>query len=140
LYAEKVTICCIKGYKVQEEKQYNTNKKHYNFFITECKRYQKVLSLYDWQIYYSHMKNESNLAWCNANEDGANATISLNTDWSYTEPTNEELSRCAFHEVCELLLWKLDEMARIGCSPKRCNEERHAIIRRLENTVWKTLK
>lgn len=120
-----------------EDKKYITNVKHFNFFVSECKRFQRILSLMDWVLHYAHIKGGELLAWCNAEETAGAATIFLNTEWIDNKPTKEELSRFAFHEVCEVLLWKLDEMAGVGCSRNRCNQERHAIIRRLENTVWR---
>jgi hypothetical protein len=116
---------------------YKTKDRDFRFFVKECKRFQKELGLLAWQIYYEHAKNRENcLAWATAKEATASATICLNVNWQTLQPTEFELSRSAFHEMCELLTWKLDEMARVGCSGDRCNTERHVIIMTLENTLF----
>lgn len=115
---------------------YKTKDRDFRFFVKECKRFQKDLGLLAWNVFYDHAKNSQNvLAWTNADETGSTATICLNVNWGTLRPNDEALSMCAFHEMCEVLFWKLDEMARVGCSQDGCNAERHAIIRTLENVL-----
>jgi hypothetical protein len=122
--------------------EYKTKDRDYRYFVRECEYYQKELGLLNWKIYYDHIlngKNKDSLAWTNGDNGGMVATIVLAVEWKYTKPTEYQLSRVAFHEMCELLTWKIDEMARIGCSAERCNEERHGIIMTLENILFPVL-
>ena len=117
---------------------FKTKDRDFQFYIKESAYFQKELGLLGWNIYYDHVKKEGekSLAWTNCDEAGMVGTICLNVDWNLTKPTEDELSIVAFHEMCEVLFWKLGEQAEKGVSRELCNTERHAIIRTLENTLW----
>ena len=69
------------------------------------------------------------------------ARIYLSDEWD-EKPCVEELKRCAFHEVCELLLADYAILAenRYGVEENAMESAKHAIIRRLENYTYGSVK
>ena len=72
------------------------------------------------------------------NIEGKIATIFYNEDWIKTA-SKEEIRKTAFHELRELCLYELGQMAKESYSRKKVNTLIHEIIRRDENTIYKLL-
>jgi len=64
--------------------------------------------------------------------------MGLSKDWTDALPlNNKEIRRCAFHEVCELLLGNLRDIAGSRFILEReIDEQVHIIIRTLENVIF----
>ena len=118
-------------------KDYRTTEQDFKYFKQCALRWQAILSLGGWEIFFNHVENENNyLAWIDSNTPGRCATIGLNKNWHSTEVSKRQLSMSAFHEICELLLERLDDMARHSFSDEIVNEARHEIIRVMEKVIW----
>ena len=115
--------------------------KHFTIFKTECQKWIEIFGLKNWQINYVHKKLENARARTRFNCVGGIATIFLNTNWSeeasYEFDVND-VRRSAFHEICELLLGRLNDMVvqRYALHEADTEEEIHRIIRILENVLW----
>lgn len=113
--------------------------KHFDLFVKECEKWQQRLSLLDWEIMYEHQACEGpNRGEAFFSTYSRCATIRLNTKWN-RKVTGYNICKCAFHEMCELLLGELND---IGTN-KRAHTlddvvtEVHRVIRVLENTLFK---
>ena len=122
-----------------------TTKKHFEIFKIETKKWIQNFGLTDWNVYYSHDKLNGLKAQCKYNLVGRVATLLLSTE--YTDDNIEcnlrqDIKIAAFHEVCELLLGPLESMVdqRYALGADDVEEERHRIIRRLENFVFTIYK
>ncbi|KKM57112.1 hypothetical protein LCGC14_1550870 [marine sediment metagenome] len=121
-----------------------TTRKHFDLFKIEVKKWIQNFGLTDWNVYYSHIKLNLK-AQCKYDLVGRVATLSLSTE--YIDDTIEynieqDIKMSAFHEVCELLLGPLESMVdqRYALGIDDVEEERHRIIRRLENFVFTIYK
>ncbi len=123
-----------------KESRIKTTKKHFDLFKIETKKWIQNFGLTDWNINYSHVKLKAR-AQCGYNLVGRVVTFSLSTE--YIDDTIEynleqDIKISAFHEVCELLLGPLESMVdqRYALGVDDVEEERHRIIRRMENYVF----
>ena len=110
-------------------------------FKKEAQKWLDYFGMKDWSIYYAQEKLDGIRAQCSFNCVGGVATLILNTSWDEKDDsfvTNKIVKRTAFHEVCELLLGRLNNMAsqRFNLDEMSVEEEIHRIIRILENSVW----
>jgi len=117
---------------------YKASKKELEVFKTEAKKWIRVFGLVDWEIVYGYDEANDCRASCTADKESMIALIYLSRDWNTYKPKLSEIRKMAFHEVCELLLAKF----RLGAEDRYTTEdeletERHAIIRVLENTIYR---
>ena len=115
--------------------EFEVTKKDLEFFIKHARYWQKRLALSGWNIYYAQDGSTGFEACMTADSPSRTATILLADSWS-VEVTKKELAMAAFHEIAELLLHRLDEMARYSVSDTCVNEPRHEIIRILEAEIF----
>lgn len=113
-------------------KGYKTTSKDFDIFKKEGLKWQNYFGLKEWSISYVHIKLEGVFGECSAIIPGKVCCIRLNTQPG--EPFN--VRKTAFHEICELLLWELSDMAHAAYSKNMAEASTHDIIRRLENTVF----
>jgi len=115
-----------------------TTKTHFDIFKRECRYWIRRFGLGDWCVEFFHEQWEGeNMAGCAANLSGAVASLCLYRDWKDIAVTNSEIKRIAFHEVCELLVVRLEILAGARFVTKNeIIEARHGIIRRLENAFY----
>lgn len=117
-----------------------TTKKDFEIFRKEVQKWVGHFGLFEWKVILCHENNErlgECLAWCVGNYTGRVGTIGLSVDWKDNEVDARRVKKCAFHEVCELMLYPLYVQAQDRAWDKDLWEaESHAVIRRLENTVW----
>lgn len=117
---------------------YTTTKEHFKIFKKECAKWIEFFGLKDWEVRYIHEKDYENLASISFNVSNGNVVFSLSIHWGTLKPTIHELKITAFHEVVELLLARLRALARARyVTPEEIIEANHAIIRRMENSVFK---
>ena len=111
-------------------------------FEEEVNFWVKRFGLFSWdlEIYMATADECPDLgkSWaiCRAKQHDRTADIVLNAEWE-SAPTEKQVRRTAFHEVCELLLFRLyflafDPKASVG----DWEEENHCVIRIMENAVW----
>lgn len=115
-----------------------TSKSHFKLFKKEVQRWVKRLGLTGWHLEYTHDQDlfDSSPALVQISVVDRIATFHLNEEWEI--PVTEALvKKAAFHEVCELLLARFDFLATSRfCMKEEVDEERHAVIRILENMMF----
>lgn len=124
-------------------KSYKTTKKHFKLFKRECRYWLDRFDLGSWEAHFVHGESDhpdtnNSRAWFYTNWTGRLFTIGLSSKWNL-DIKKKGLSKCAFHEVCEILLGRLHINSDIDACPtqKDDNDEvTHAIIRRLEKAIW----
>lgn len=120
-----------------------TTKQQFKVFKDECKKWIERFGLKGWRVEYCHEETDSNdRANITYYTSGRSAVINLSAVWGKNRTasiSDSIIKQAAFHEVCELLLARLEMMAKeeIGNSKYAIEEEVHNLIRILENTVWK---
>jgi len=114
---------------------YKTTKKDFQEFKKECEYWIKYFRISGWEIHFIHSSDPDGRACCFWDEPGRISTISLNLSWSMT-PVKNEIKRTAFHEVCELLLARLQNQAMEIKAKLYVSETAHEIIRVLENSIF----
>lgn len=116
----------------------------YPLFEQEAKYWIDYFGLKQWEVIFTNLEDRENRATIGWKVVGRIAKINLATDWEEgTEiVTPETVKKAAFHEICELLLSRLGMMAegRICNNKDNTTEETHAIIRTIENTIFKARK
>jgi hypothetical protein len=122
----------------------NTTDRHFQIFQKEAKRWIDKFGMQGWDIRFVHQDLAGDLnaaAFFEAGEDITNriATIGLARSDFKRKLTAEYIKLCAFHEVCELLLHRFQYLAKARyCQEEDIDEERHNLIRIMENCVFKT--
>ena len=121
-----------------KQKVYKTTKRHFKVFCDEARKFMDMFGLAGWEVYFEHKKYLSNaVAVCVSNQQGRTCTMSLSTEWVELKPTDAEVRKAAFHEVCELLLSRLTGFAKDRfVRESQIDEESHNIIRTLERVLW----
>jgi hypothetical protein len=117
---------------------FKTTKKHFRVFKSECAYWIRTFGLIDWEVYYFHENNSDNdRAWLTQKVVGRVCGLFLGKNWGSIKPTKRLVRLAAFHEVCELLLTRLDIEAKFRFALEdNVNEARHAVIRVLEKVIW----
>lgn len=118
-----------------------TTKKHFDLFVKEAKKWIDFWGLTDWRIYFYHEDWSDAYgdakAWYSWDIAGHVGSLCLNTSWK-CDLCENEVRKTAFHEVCHILLGRLDVLAtRRYLREGELEEEVHAIIRRIENCIFK---
>ncbi len=121
-----------------KEKVYKTTKRHFKLFCDEARKFIDIFGLAGWEVYFEHKKYISDaLALCVTDQQGRTCTIALSTEWVELKPTDLEVRKAAFHEVCELLLSRLNTFAKDRfVRESQIDEESHSIIRTFERAFW----
>lgn len=116
-----------------------TTKAHFRLFQKQCEMWLDTFGLKAWEPYYLHESlsdiGEAVEAIAIYEATARNVTFYLNTDWN-SEINDQAITRAAFHEVCELLLGKLNDLAK-GRYVREddIDEASHGVIRTLENVM-----
>ena len=117
-----------------------TTKKDFELFCSECDKWVQHFRLADYYIYYTHEDCESldfPKAYWMGDIENRSVTIGLAIDFKDVKPTKNLIKKMAFHEVFHIILGRLDTLARSRYLMEReLDEEREAIIRRMENTFF----
>lgn len=120
----------------KEAKKNKTTKADLEYFESECRRWLDFFGMKGWAVSYEHNADEECKAQAGWSISGRMARFFLAEDWGSDQITRVELSRCAFHEVCELLFAELSDMAKSWVCDQEVFRATHSIIRTLENVVW----
>ena len=116
-----------------------TTKENFTYFIKECEHWIEKFHLREWEFRFRHKDHKNSLAWYKYGWEGRLVTIGLSIKWDEIETTKYNLSKSAFHEVCEILLANLESTARLDICPSQEQEltaSKHSIIRRMEWAIW----
>jgi (p)ppGpp synthase/HD superfamily hydrolase len=118
-----------------------TSKAHFRMFDKQVSKWLVVFNLSSqWKVFVTHVELIGrSMAETECDYPGKVATIFLNKVWEDTEVTERELDETAFHEVLEIVLDKLDSMAKISCQRDKVDEARHDIIQMLTCTIFDPL-
>ena len=128
---------------IESMENHKLTKEHFEKFKKFFGHWIDVFGLKDWEIAYFFKKTEDeDLDDARASvqfDNGARIVVCcLSKNWFGSEPTDHNLARCAYHEVLELLLGKLNEMLRSKCTDNDITEEIHRIIRIFENVHFES--
>lgn len=115
---------------------YKTTKKDFAEFKKEAEYWIEYFGLKNWQVTFSHKIMNDARADCVVDMSGRICVLGLAIPFQNI-PIQYEIKKCAFHEVCEILLCPLDNYAKFGYGSQLVEEKTHDIIRRLENTIFK---
>ena len=128
---------CSGVYMDFEVGKFKTKRKHARVFKRECRRWIRFFGLHGWRVYFDHAGDDENLAWLEGNVEARAVTIGLATEWG-VKPTKHKLRMVAFHEACELLLYRLHCAAKNRWATEaEMNGARHEVVQMLTNTIWK---
>jgi len=113
-----------------------TTPKHFIFFEKSVRKLVKLFGLVSYEVYIDHDKIEgSTFAQTHADLENRQAIITLNTDSNDLEKISKrKIYNAAFHEVMEVLFWKLESYVSPHLK-KEAREEVHAIIQTIINFV-----
>lgn len=116
-----------------------TTSLHFELFKVECRKWVEVFGLKGWQIHFEHNgKKDNSRASCTYDVVDRSVSFILQRDWDRDDVTNREVRFVALHEVLELLLSSLSNLAGFRYTTKlEIEEEVHVIIRTLENILFK---
>lgn len=114
--------------------------KQFNLFRLEVLKWIDFFGLKEWQTCFLFEKI-NNRAEIRYNCVSGIAVFVLNTGWNEMNKAwvnDANIKKAGFHEVCELLLGRLSDMAdrRHDVTEAGVEEEKHRIIRTLENVLW----
>jgi hypothetical protein len=122
-------------------KEYTLTDEHFDIFVEEFNYWVSRYSLNNWEFHFyfglDDSQDESARAVIFRDHPGRICLVFLNSTWVGTEPTEELLRHSAYHEACEMLLSKLNDLAQSrSCLREELEEAIHSVIRTLENTHW----
>ena len=122
-----------------------TTKKHFDIFKKECEYWLKFYGVTGWEICFYHEDlggERAAMAMYSMGDRNSGLLLAKNDypDEIITERNfTEELKVIAHHEVCELILGRINEFAKLpyGVSDKLLEDARHEVIMRLQDSVYR---
>jgi prephenate dehydrogenase len=119
------------------DRKYKTTKKDFKVFCDSVYYWINEFGLKGWHLYFEHVYLENSLAQVTYNIITRIATFKLSTIWDIPV-SNRDINLRAFHEVLELLLSRLNILAKLRfINEGEIDEELHNIIRIFENIFFK---
>lgn len=112
-------------------------------FEKYVKNWIEFFGLYNWEIgiHTDDGDDGESLAFTTFVVDNRRADIFLCDDWDGVEKTENELDKLAFHEVCEILLYKIRHLAgKRYYSWDEVDGEIHSVIRILTAKIFEKNK
>ena len=122
--------------------EYKTSKTQFKLFQDECWKWINIFGLKGYEYTFEHDDSDTSArAHFGVNVVGRVAVITLTKTWGLERPTDLEVKKSAFHEICEVLLVRLNDIAsQRGFCEEDLEEEIHNVIRILENTLFHKYK
>jgi len=114
---------------------YTTTREHFEYFKKQCEFWVNELGINYYKFRYTHEECEGAIANCYLEHAGGAAFIGFATKWRNIEPTEKEIEEVALHEVIEVLFGSIDSLMKMWFSGSLVNEERHRVIRVIENYI-----
>jgi hypothetical protein len=124
-------------------------KADFDYFQKCCEKWVDFFGLKTWCISYIWEDQDDILsdpaqAWVQADYINHMATVYFNRYWTDDESfyTKQNLDFIAFHEICEVMLYRLFDLAteRFGVTEDELLQARHEICHVLENAIFKNFK
>jgi len=121
---------------VEGEDMHEVTQEEYEAFQGYCKRYQKMFSLMDWDLYFckddlSEDSEMANISWCFT---GHSVRITLSTKMPIYDNYFTVLDDVARHEVIHLLLARIQEYAqRRNVIQADIDEAIESLVRMIDN-------
>jgi hypothetical protein len=121
----------------------------FEYFKNCCEYWIEFFGLKAWCVSYLWEEQditdpEPSQAWVDGDSLNHMATISFNKFWidDISLYTKENINFIAFHEVCEILLFRLFDLgtSRYEVTSNEMLNARHEICHLLENSVYKNFK
>jgi len=116
-------------------------KKDFKLFVNGFTGWQTFFGLSDYRVNFYHDQLEEDIA-ANITTDLEARVCEVRLTTQIVDGGEIDFRQVAFHEACELLLNDLSELAtrRYLRGDDEVAAARHAIIRRLENSVYRSFK
>jgi hypothetical protein len=115
-----------------------TTSDDFRSFIDECEYWIDRYGLRGWETKYSHECTEGYYATTSWDSESRHVTFNISTIVPDIEYTPYDIALSAFHEVTELLMYKIHMYSQeYDIKPERTIEDVHEIIRILENTFFR---
>jgi hypothetical protein len=119
--------------------KYEITEKQFDLFKKEVFKWQKEFGLinYHLEVVLDGFMTAEFFACCELDYRAKSARITMNDTWNI-KPTKKLIKRYALHEVLELLLGRMNDLAfdRFVCADN-LEEAKHHVIRVLESTLLK---
>jgi hypothetical protein len=117
-------------------KTYKTTKADFAIFVKELKKWLDVFQIGYWEITYDHEPYEGARAVCMPDIPNRMAVVGLNSVWIDEKPTERLIKHAAFHEVCEILLAPMIDLATARYAHSVVEPIVHAVIQRISKAVF----
>lgn len=121
-------------------KTFKLTVKEFETFKDEFMYWVEKYGLKDWEYHFYFEAHEDDVdarAFIRRDVESRIALVSLDKQWIGLKPIEYEIRRAAYHEANEMLLSKINDIARRRSIMSSDIEEAvHEIIRRLENTYF----
>lgn len=121
--------------------EYKTTQREFKIFKAECQKWIAQFGLTQWEVGFHHQENDQHLAWVTINHKSRFCAFYLNKTWRWKNqsPTDHEVKKTAFHEVCELLLHQIRYLGECRyLSDSEMEPAVHEVIHVLENMIFET--
>jgi hypothetical protein len=112
-----------------------TTEKEFAHFKAAFRHWQGLLGLTEYHCVFRHQLVEGCFGGIHCNHLGKVVTVLFSTECPDRDRDDYDPDRTGRHEALELLTARMDNLARGHCFPDDIEEERHAIVRRLENLL-----
>jgi hypothetical protein len=113
-----------------------TTPDNFNLFKEEAEAWTVAFGMYEWEIEYEHGEVHENLAQCMYSVEAMDAKLILAKNWGSIEVTDYEICRCAYHEIMEVLLSRLQWLLKNRCTDEEINCEIHSIIHKIQKVMF----
>ena len=112
-------------------------KSHYQYFCKQVNHWIRVFGLLEWRIFFEYSEEYSGdiLAECSWDYEAKTALFRFYSDWTQATLDNDHIDEIAFHEVCELLLNRVNDLLTPYYSDRVSTAELHHIIHILSNVI-----
>ena len=116
---------------------YETDDTQLQFFKSEFLKWAKLLGLVSWEFCFlkGMLEDKDAQAFVVDYQEDRLAKVYYSPSWCY-KPDDKDISRVAFHEVCEIFLSDLESLIADNKNEDETRKEIHKIIRTLENVVF----
>lgn len=120
---------------------FKTTEAQFIQFQQAVKKYCIFFGLLSFECHFRHNdKHKDTEAVLEAESGSRNAVFTLKRSGWTVEPSELDIDKAAFHEVCELLLQEIRENLEARKPTRDTDDLLHVVIRQLENSVWERLK
>jgi hypothetical protein len=115
---------------------HDTTAEEFLFFQSSCRKYQKLFSLIDWDLYFcledlSEDAEMANISWC---FNGHSCRITLSSKIPLYDDYMYEMEKVARHEIIHILLARIQEYSqRRNVIQSDIDEAIESLVRMIDN-------